>query len=1319
MKLVFLAAALSAQLVLSQIPDQQMDGTVGPSTYFHPTQERDKAAMKRMLPSRRQALSAPAEQWLPSLTVLERSKLEARPFVEGRPYQQPVGVHRSIEKLQGRWEIGAEGQRIWRVALRSPGAEGIRLHFQDFAIGTGRVWIHDETNSDTEIFGPYFRKGVWGDGDFWTDYVLSDQIVIEFEAGAEYREGDPLPFRISEIAHLSTEVFASPVVMAKADGKKQAAVSCNLDVSCHPEWQETAKGVARMIYERDGSSFFCSGTLLNSRVGSQIPYFLTADHCINNDTQARTLQTFWFYQTPSCNGTPPDPRNVPRFLGSSYINGVPFERGDGTLLRLNEIPNGATFSGYSSAVVPAGGTATGIHHPSGSHRRISFGQVRDGARFNGIQADQFIGHFLDGGGLTQPGSSGSAIFLRPGVIVGQLSHGPKVDEAELCARLPFTVNYGRFSTLFPLIRELLEGTGGGGTGGGGGTVTARTLTSGQAINVTLPSVDTPTLLGGDAVFQIAVPQGATRLEIRLQTSNNVTLGLYARFNTAPTVDGGRVSSDHADEGQGTRTIVVTAASSPSLRAGNYFIRIAQYTTGVSVPVSVTATVGTGSTGGGGGVTNPPSRQLQHGVPATFDLGSFAEPAIINGTNGFRLNVPAGTRSVRLQLRTDRPSNLDVDLFVRASADVDIANNQIVADYASEGLTGEETITFDANSRPPLQNANYFVALIVYPTTANRNLPVTVTLTATLDPAPGGSTPTGPRVLTSGQPAAFSFGAQPNAVLYNGTNGFQINVPSGSSRLEIELRTNTPGADVDLYGRLGQEPVLLNLQVQADHRSEGPDGNETLIITPQSRPPLGAGTYYIALAVLNRNLAVTGQLTVRVIGPGGAVGGGGGGSTTATQLNSGTPRTISLPIVQQPTLFAGPTGYYINVPTGATRLEVSLRSDTRADVDLFVRAGTDPALENNRLVADGISVNLDSNEQVFISGSSLRPGPYYIALYQYTTGVPVEATLTATVTTGSTGGGGGGGTSNQELVSGRAASFRLTSVDSPRLFNGDFGFRLVVPEGATRVDFNLRTTTPNVDVDLYVRRDTDVTVVDGRPAADYLSEGETGAETITITPGSNPPLQPGTYYVAFGLFTTGTEAVGTLTANVTMGTGGGTRPPGATTLVSGVPAKFDLPAADVSTLYNGDYSFKIDVPAGATRLTIAMASDFPNIDTDLYVRFGADTDLVDGNVIADYAAITDFGNEILTISPASQPALRAGTYYISIGLYTTGAPARGSITAIVERGGLAPTSVKLSRRVEPKPGLTGSLSSLDQIPADAPQFFTEPAPRKLPIKRKIQ
>ncbi|WP_289240874.1 hypothetical protein [Delftia sp.] len=56
-----------------------------------------------------------------------------------------------------------------------------------------------------------------------------------------------------------------------------------------------------MFYVQNGQGYVCSGTLINDKAGSGTPYFLTANHCISTQTVASTLETSWFYRTPSCN----------------------------------------------------------------------------------------------------------------------------------------------------------------------------------------------------------------------------------------------------------------------------------------------------------------------------------------------------------------------------------------------------------------------------------------------------------------------------------------------------------------------------------------------------------------------------------------------------------------------------------------------------------------------------------------------------------------------------------------------------------------------------------------------------------------------------------------------------------------------------------------------------------------------------------------------------------------------------------------------------------------------------------------------------------
>jgi hypothetical protein len=98
--------------------------------------------------------------------------------------------------------------------------------------------------------------------------------------------------------------------------------------------------------------------------------------------------------------------------------------------------------------------------------------------------------------------------------------------------------------------------------------------------------------------------------------------------------------------------------------------------------------------------------------------------------------------------------------------------------------------------------------------------------------------------------------------------------------------------------------------------------------------------------------------------------------------------------------------------------------------------------------------------------------------------------------------------------------------------------------------------------------------------------------------------------------------------------------------SGTLVTFTLPKVTSPTLFHGDYSYIIKVPAGATRLEVRLAS--LNADVDLYVRQGEDVALANGGPVADFKSANQGGSESIVISG---PALKAGSYYIAAGLFT--------------------------------------------------------------------
>ena len=147
-----------------------------------------------------------------------------------------------------------------------------------------------------------------------------------------------------------------------------------------------------------------------------------------------------------------------------------------------------------------------------------------------------------------------------------------------------------------------------------------------------------------------------------------------------------------------------------------------------------------------------------------------------------------------------------------------------------------------------------------------------------------------------------------------------------------------------------------------------------------------------------------------------------------------------------------------------------------------------------------------------------------------------------------------------LTSGKP--FNLLSGPGAARAEGYNGYWIDVPRGATQLDIRLVTATPNADVDLYANRDIRPSAVfdeNTKELVGYKSQhsatGPGGDETITITPASNPPLEPGPYFIAVHVRTQGVRVNRKLTAEVTASEA---------EIAARVPA-FGIPASLITTI----------------------------------------------------------------------------------------------------------------------------------------------------------
>ena len=89
-------------------------------------------------------------------------------------------------------------------------------------------------------------------------------------------------------------------------------------------------------------------------------------------------------------------------------------------------------------------------------------------------------------------------------------------------------------------------------------------------------------------YSIEVPAGATQLKIAL--IGNQDVDLFARFGSPVFNNGHTVAADYGSTTDtGSETIIVTPLSSPALRAGIYYIAVANFGPG-DADFTVTATV---------------------------------------------------------------------------------------------------------------------------------------------------------------------------------------------------------------------------------------------------------------------------------------------------------------------------------------------------------------------------------------------------------------------------------------------------------------------------------------------------------------------------------------------------------------------------------------------------------------------------------------------------------------------------------------------------------------------------------------------------------
>ena len=410
----------------------------------------------------------PGQVALPSLSADSKGRTiqKAKAATPGVPAQ--TGVAREIpdtatfQKTAGvlGWSTSSTGAKVAALRFRSPEAQGVRVGLLVKGLPFGSVvrFYADGTDKIFEIPGQEIMASIQrnldaGDtGDaartYWSPNLGGEAITVELEVPAD-TDVTTVQVAVPSLSHAFVNVSKFDSVDAIA--KIGESGSCNLDVSCNASYSETSKSVAAAEFVKDGNTYVCTGTLLNDRMSSGTPYFLTANHCISSQSVASTLYTYWFFRSVSCNN--PTLNAGVRVLTTGATLLYFTSATDTSFMRLNSAaPAGAVFAGSSPYPTDLGTRIAGIHHPQGDLQKYSEGLVTgscyqaSGLCSSAMSPDAGFLRVNWTAGVTEGGSSGSGLFTKMNgkdYLTGQLYGG-----YSSCAAPTSADFYGRFDVAY-------------------------------------------------------------------------------------------------------------------------------------------------------------------------------------------------------------------------------------------------------------------------------------------------------------------------------------------------------------------------------------------------------------------------------------------------------------------------------------------------------------------------------------------------------------------------------------------------------------------------------------------------------------------------------------------------------------------------------------------------------------------------------------------------------------------------------------------------------------------------------------------------------
>ena len=317
------------------------------------------------------------------------------------------------------------GDRVWRLEIQAPNAVSINLLYDQFYLPPGALYYLYNPEK-TQVLGAFGHHNNQPNHRFATSLIKGDRVILEYYEPARV-VGQGI-ISINQVSYGFKDID-------ELDPVRNG--SCQVGVNCSPEgdnWQEVKKSVTRIIMD---GVYVCTGTLMNNSTGDLTPYVLTSEHCINygaydavTNPEAPGFVFYWNYERATCEEADPMPEQTTvgaTLVANSGEHGVMGT--DFALFRLQQNPSDfydVHFAGFDASDQATEG-GVGIHHPSGSSKKIATYTMVPESIIGGKYWRIYWEETPNGYSVTEGGSSGSALFNEAGQVIGQLFGGSSLD----------------------------------------------------------------------------------------------------------------------------------------------------------------------------------------------------------------------------------------------------------------------------------------------------------------------------------------------------------------------------------------------------------------------------------------------------------------------------------------------------------------------------------------------------------------------------------------------------------------------------------------------------------------------------------------------------------------------------------------------------------------------------------------------------------------------------------------------------------------------------------------------------------------------------